>query len=139
MSSNKILRCLSNLLKKMDLFPADQFIRFRGESEYTTATGGFFSFLLIGTILAAFLSKGFQTVNRENITSSYTTNIESDPQSVKVSASKNGRFMFAIGIYGLDLNSPNVTYFDVSLFQSFYTPIFNVINETKVPLVQCTQ
>ena len=79
MSSNKILRCLSNLLKKMDLFPADQFIRFRGESEYTTATGGFFSFLLLGTILAAFLSKGFQTVNRENITSSSTTNIEYDP------------------------------------------------------------
>lgn len=79
MSSNKIQRCLSNLLKKMDLFPADQFIRFRGESEYTTATGGFFSIVLIATILAAFLSKGFQTVNRENITSSSTINIETDP------------------------------------------------------------
>ena len=46
--------------------------------------------------------------------------------------------MFAIGVYGLDLNSPSVTYFDVSLYQSFYTPLFNVINETKIPLVKCT-
>lgn len=46
--------------------------------------------------------------------------------------------MFAIGVYGLDLNSPSVTYFDVSLYQGFYTPIFNPINETKIPLEKCT-
>jgi hypothetical protein len=94
--------------------------------------------MLIATILAAFLSRGFQTVNRENITSSLSTNIETDPSAVKVSTSAKGRFMFAIGVYGLDLNSPAITYFDVSLFQSFYTPLFNVINETKVPLVKCS-
>lgn len=47
--------------------------------------------------------------------------------------------MFAIGVYGLNLNDPNITYFSVSLFQNTFSPIFQPISNTPIPMVPCTK
>lgn len=46
--------------------------------------------------------------------------------------------MFAVGVYGLNLNLPNTTYFNVTLTQQYYSPVFQLINESAIPLEQCT-
>ncbi len=46
--------------------------------------------------------------------------------------------MFAIGMYTINLNDPTRTFFNISLQQNYYSPLFNLINRTQVPLVQCT-
>jgi hypothetical protein len=46
--------------------------------------------------------------------------------------------MFAFQMFDLDLNDPDVTYFDITLYQLYYSPLWQVINYTQVPLVQCT-
>jgi hypothetical protein len=80
----KLGRVLIKLLKKIDLFPTDQFVRYNSESEYTTATGGFVSLGLITIILLLFSNKGIQTLDRTTITSSVSTQIETEPSPIKV-------------------------------------------------------
>lgn len=46
--------------------------------------------------------------------------------------------MFAVGVYGLNLNDPNVTYFKISLYQNVFSPIFQTISSVEIPLVKCT-
>ena len=46
--------------------------------------------------------------------------------------------MFAVGVYGLNLNDPNVTYFKISLSQNVFSPVFQTISSVDIPLVQCT-
>ena len=77
-------------------------------------------------------------MDRSNISSSTSIQFEVDPSPIKVITSPNGGFMFAVAIFGLNLNDPAVTYFNISLFQNFYGPLWQVINYTQVPLVQCT-
>ena len=47
--------------------------------------------------------------------------------------------MFGVAIQFLDMNIPNLTYFDFELRQNFRSPGFVDINSTVVPLVQCTE
>ena len=46
--------------------------------------------------------------------------------------------MFGIYLFGLNLNDPNITYFDIELRQNYMQPILSPINSTVVPLVACT-
>lgn len=46
--------------------------------------------------------------------------------------------MFSINIFGLDLNDNSTQLFDISLLQTYYGAGLNKINETKVPLVRCS-
>lgn len=82
MSLRKLGRLLQKLLKKIDLFPTNQLVRYNGESEYTTATGGLVSLALIVIILILFSSKGIQTLDRSTISSSISTKIEVDPSPI---------------------------------------------------------
>ena len=46
--------------------------------------------------------------------------------------------MFAIYLFGLNLNDPNITYFDISLKQFHMETVLGAFNVTEVPLVACT-
>ena len=63
-------RCLQNYLRKFDLFPASQFLRYRGDPEYTTATGGIISLGVITIFIILFAAMGIQTAKREIIEAS---------------------------------------------------------------------
>ena len=47
--------------------------------------------------------------------------------------------MFAIMVFGIDLNSPYYRFFDIKLYQESYRPVFNMINLTEIPLVPCSE
>ena len=42
----------------------------------------------------------------------------------KVCLSLVNRFMFAVGIIGLDLNGPSLKYFNIQLRQNYFAPIY---------------
>ncbi len=72
----KLYSCFTTLLRKFDLFPTTQFLRYKSEAEYKTATGGFVSMAVIVIFVILFYSLGTQTVNRQIINGSVTYNIE---------------------------------------------------------------
>lgn len=55
---------ISNLLKKPDLFCQTAFVRYNGEADYSTATGGFVSLAVIIIFVTLFFSMGLKTVKR---------------------------------------------------------------------------
>lgn len=105
------------VIKKFDLFPTTQFIKFNKESEYTTLTGGVISILLIVIIILLFYSRGLQTLDRTIINSSTSSQMDTDPPSLPIVMSVEGGFMFSVGVFGLNMNNPNKRYFNISLFQ----------------------
>jgi len=56
MKFTKIISCLGKLLKSLDLFPTNNFLRYKDESDYTTATGGFVSIVVIIIFIVLFAS-----------------------------------------------------------------------------------
>jgi len=69
------LKVIRQLLRKVDSFPATQFFRFQGETEYATATGGFLSLIIIVVFVILFTSTGLDVVNKVNVTA--TSNFQS--------------------------------------------------------------
>jgi hypothetical protein len=51
-----------------DLFAASQFIKYKGESDFKTATGGFCSVVILTIFAVLFTSMAIKTVNRQIIT-----------------------------------------------------------------------
>lgn len=62
------MRILIKALKKLDFFPAQQFLRFQGEPDYTTATGGFCSVVIIVIFFILFINTGLNVINKINVT-----------------------------------------------------------------------
>lgn len=134
----KILAKIKGLLKSGDLFTTSQLLRYRKESDYGTATGGFVSVAVFIVFAALFWNLGIQTANMELINSSMSIISESDPSPVEITAGIKGGFMFGVAIIGLNLSDPLVTYFNITLTQRFFGPLYTPINATQIPLVQCT-
>lgn len=111
----KILAKIKGLLKSGDLFTTSQLLRYRKETDYGTATGGFVSIAVFIVFAALFWNLGIQTANMELINSSMSIISESDPSPVKITAGTKGGFMFGVAIIGLNLNDPLVTYFNITL------------------------
>lgn len=84
MSIKKFNHYLKSFLSKFDLFPTNQFIKYNKQSEFTTATGGFVSFVLIVIVLILFASRGLDTLNKANITSSTSYTIDAEPPYMKI-------------------------------------------------------
>ena len=59
-----ICSSISKALRYVDLFPSSAFLRYNGDSEYTTTTGGITSVLTIAVLLALFASMGIKTLKR---------------------------------------------------------------------------
>lgn len=58
---------LQSLLRMCDLFSVSQFIKYKGDNDYSTATGGFCSVLVLTIFAVLFTSLGIRTVSREII------------------------------------------------------------------------
>lgn len=81
---------------------------------------------------------GTSTLNKEIITSLTTIQYELDPQPSTFRTSPNGKFMFIVSLIGLNLSDPNVKYFNFTMNLNLNVPLLNPINQTYIPLVQCT-
>jgi hypothetical protein len=64
----KCTRGIQSLLQMCDLFAASQFIKYKGESDFKTATGGFCSVVILTIFAVLFTSMAIKTVNRQIIT-----------------------------------------------------------------------
>ena len=127
------------MLKRLDLFPASQFIRYRKETEFKTAFGGFMSMVIIAVMVALFTNMSLQTLSKSLITASMAYEIEADPSEVSFKAGKAGGFMFEIYMGGVNLSNSSFRAFDVNLYEATYTPYFKEVNRTSIPLSQCTR
>lgn len=67
--------------------------------------------------------------------SSTSVSFDSDPAQSDLTTSINNRFMFAVGIVGLDLSNSTHRYFDISL--EAISVVNNTKNTTKVELSPC--
>lgn len=112
-----VLKFFNAFLKNIDLFPNSQFLRYNGEKEYTTATGGCISITVITIFIALFASMGLKTLERKIINTSISTEYEVDPQLSTIVASPAGGFMFGISIFGFNLNDPTTKIFNITLWQ----------------------
>lgn len=139
MKSSKAISCLSKLLKSLDLFPTSNLIRYKDSSDYTTATGGFVSIIVIIVFIVLFASQGIKTVDRQIIQSSVTTEFEAQPPSLRIKTSPKSGYMFAISLPGFDLSNTTFRLFNITLYQSYYGFGFSQINSTRIPLQPCTK
>lgn len=64
---NKLAKAIHSLLKMCDLFAVSQFVKYKGESEYQTATGGFCSIAILTIFAVLFTSLALKTIDREII------------------------------------------------------------------------
>lgn len=71
----KFIKGLQKLLRMCDLFAISQFIKYKGESDFKTSTGGFCSVAIIVIFAVLFTSMAITTLNKDIIKwSSETTN-----------------------------------------------------------------
>lgn len=134
----KHISFLQSVFRKFDLFPATQFLRYKEEGDYKTATGGFVSIAIMIIFVILFYNLGTQTINREIINGSISYNIEVEPQPLSIKFTENSDFMFSVGINGLNLSDSSIKYFNITLKQHFYSPIMKDTNVTTIPLIPCT-
>lgn len=132
-----ILKCVHRVLKTIDLFPTSTFLRYKGDTDYTTATGGCLSITVIIVFVILFASMGVKTLKKQIINTSSETLYEVDPPKLEIKTSPEGGFMFGVLIFGFDLTTP-FKLFDINLYQEYYNPVFSLINRTEVPLEPCS-
>ena len=128
---------MKDLLLKCDVFATSQFLRYDSEPEYRTMTGAFCSIAIVVVFLAIFTSVIIGTFDKQNIVWSLNT-VEEEVDSFEVDTQISGqaKFMFAIAIADLDLNS-SPQYFDINL--TMKTKINSISsNNSIISLQQCT-
>lgn len=63
---------------------------------------------------------------------------DAEPNQLTVTTSPEGGFMFMVGMPGFDLTNSSYKIFNISLYQEYYSPIFQRINMTSIALAPCT-
>jgi hypothetical protein len=132
-----ICSCLSKTLRTVDLFPTSNLLRYKGDPEYTTATGGVVSISVITIFIILFASMGYKTMRKSIIHSSTNTEFENEPLPLTVTTSPEGGFMFAVTIWGVNLTE-SYKYFDVDIVQETYKGINNRVSSNTIKMVPCT-
>lgn len=56
--------CATKAFRALDLFPNNKLLRYNGESEYTTTTGGVISAIVLVIFIILFASMGVKTLKR---------------------------------------------------------------------------
>jgi len=74
-----ILKFIKRVIGKMDLFSSMQLLRFDGDAETKTFTGGLFSLAVIIYLVSTFSSMIFDTFDKLIITSSVDTVQDDEP------------------------------------------------------------
>jgi hypothetical protein len=90
------LKILKETLYKTDFFASTELLRFRGDADNKTLTGGFVSLAMIIAILVTFASMIITTINKVMITASVTNTADSDPSPLTLSTYGDYPFMFGV-------------------------------------------
>jgi hypothetical protein len=94
----KVIKKIHPALTSFDLFPTKPFLRYKGEAEYKTATGGFCSLLVIAIFFVLFIKSGLNVINKAVVTTSFDIQHQIEPVSTTLKASPAGKFMLAINV-----------------------------------------
>ena len=73
--------------RSVDLFPSSKLVRYNGETEYTSTTGGIISMAVIAIFIVLFASMGLKTVRKELITAEFDKQNEINPSELTFTAS----------------------------------------------------
>ena len=47
--------------------------------------------------------------------------------------------MFAVLLHGFNLSDPTWRFYDIVMYQEQYSPVYQPLNITQIPLVTCTR
>lgn len=109
------MKSFRQLLVKFDFFPATQFFRYKGSTEYRTATGGVFTILIIVIFCILFFNALLDIIAKKNVTLKTNIQNQSVPSQAQINFGPQGTFMFALRINGMNLSRTDLKYFDISL------------------------
>jgi len=115
-----VLKILKRIIGKMDLFSSIQLLRFDGDAETKTFTGGIFSLAIIIYLISTFSNMVIDTFNKLIITSTSDNKQDDEPEPIYLltNQSYTSHFMLGVEVWHFDLNS-GPRYFDVILQNSF--------------------
>ena len=127
---------LIKILRMVDFFQSSKFLRYNGDAEYKSTSGGIVSMTVVIIFIILFSSMGMKTLRKEIITASSNTENEIDPSDMNMTMGPEGGIM--LGVYIRQANLTGIPkLFDVTLKQGFFR-YGTEINVTTIPLVQCT-
>ena len=124
--------------RSVDLFPTSKLIRYNGDAEYTSTTGGIISVLVIAIFIVLFASMGIRTIRKEIIQTETEVSENSDPSELKIKLGPEGGMIPTIFLNGFNLTHPPRA-FNISLMEDYHSPGYLLQNSTPIPLVQCTE
>ena len=75
-----VFKVIQGFFRGIDLFPTSTFLRYKGDNDYTTVTGGCVSFSVIVIFVILFSSMGIRTLRKEIIASATQTEYTADPE-----------------------------------------------------------
>ena len=106
-------KTVGNFVRIFDIFPSAEFLRYKGDPYYQTITGGCISIMIMIAFIILFTSMGLQTARKEIIFSSSDVKKQAIPTLTQMNLTIEEGFMFAFGADMMNLNDPNITYFDI--------------------------
>lgn len=132
------IRAFRNFLVKFDFFPATQFLRYKGETEYRTATGGTFTILITILFCILFFNALVDIIDKKNVSLQTDVQHHSVPAASSIKFGPEGGFIFALSINGMNLSATDLKYFDIKLQLNQFAPILQLVNSQDIPLTPCT-
>ena len=95
--------------------------------------------MIVVVFVLLFSSMGLQTVRKEIIFSTSRTTKVTGPTLSTMNFTKPEGFMFALILEAVDINDPNITYFDFEMVHTITTqPTYQSV-QTNIPLIPCTE
>ena len=114
-----VFKLIRKTINKLDLFSSMQLLRFDGDAETKTFTGGIISLGLIVYLISTFSSMILDTFDKILIQSSSDTSQDDEPKPIYLLTTDNAsHFMLGVEVWHFDLTS-GPRYFDVVLRNSF--------------------
>lgn len=132
------IKSFRNFLVKCDFFPATQFLRYKGETEYRTATGGTFTIFITVLFCLLFFNALVDIIDKKNVSLQTDTQHQSVPAASEVKFGPAGGFLFALSINGMNLSATDVKYFDIKLQLNQFAPISQLVSSQDISLTECT-
>ena len=94
--------------------------------------------MVLTVFLVLFTSTAISTLNMTNIFWTSTSSYLFDPTPTSITTATKGSFMFAVGVLGVNLNSPTERFFDVTMIDHNIARGNVEISKSEVSLVPCT-
>jgi hypothetical protein len=110
-----LIKSCRQLLVKFDFFPATQFLRYKGSTEYRTATGGVFTIFIIIISCLLFFNALTDIIDKKNVTVKSNIAHQANPSETSFALGPAEGFLFAVKINGMNLSQTDLKYFDITL------------------------